>query len=99
MGLGLAAEGFAVLSYGETPTREHRGYPSHIDITLVNNEAAVSTVGWRVMDEEESGSDHHYIFFHVKQTGPPENITEKNTKTASKGARPLHPARGNRQNV
>lgn len=73
----MATEGLAVLNDGEAPTCEHGGYPSHIDITLVNNVAAAFTAGWRVLDEEESGSDHHYIFFQVEQTRPQEGTQRK----------------------
>ncbi|XP_022710702.1 uncharacterized protein LOC111273267, partial [Varroa jacobsoni] len=73
----MATEGLAVLNDGKAPTCEHNCYPSHIDITLVNNEAAAFTTGWRVLDELESGSNHHYIFFQVEQTSPPEGTQRK----------------------
>ncbi|XP_022710748.1 uncharacterized protein LOC111273316, partial [Varroa jacobsoni] len=66
----LATEGLAVLNDGKAPTCEHGGHPSYIDITMVNNEAAASTTGWKVLNKEESGSDHHYIFFQIEHTGP-----------------------------
>lgn len=61
----MAADKLVALNGSETPTCEHPGYPSAIDLTLINNTATVSTTGWRVLDEEESGSDQRYISFHV----------------------------------
>ena len=54
-----------VANVGDTPTRFHNGFGSRIDVTFATDSLARKIRGWKVLDREESGSDHRYISFSL----------------------------------
>lgn len=53
---------FVLVNQGEKPTFLRRNYGSMLDLTIVTQNMRSSVAHWEVMDEE-SLSDHNYVFF------------------------------------
>ena len=64
LGECIAARGLHVVNVGATPTRAAQGYVSVIDVTFATEALLRRISDWTVLDEE-SGSDHRYIYFQL----------------------------------
>lgn len=76
----IAAAGLIPLNAGRIPTFTRSGAASVLDVTFVSDEAARLARGWRVMQNEESMSDHSFIAFEMDQYLPrvtPQTATKR----------------------
>ncbi|KAK9729468.1 hypothetical protein QE152_g15942 [Popillia japonica] len=69
-----------VLNDGKEPTFVRGATESHIDVTLSTYRIAKQIVNWRVMDED-SLTDHKYIFFELKGESRRNLIERTNIRT------------------
>lgn len=67
----IAADNLHILNRGTAPTFLRRGQESHIDITICDEELSPSIASWKVMEEEESLSDHQYILIEIERRVDP----------------------------
>lgn len=72
----LSALDMVVINEGNRPTFERRGASSFIDITSATRGTAAKISNWEVL-EEESLSDHKYIFFEIKTAGHTHKARER----------------------
>ncbi|KAK9722571.1 Endonuclease-reverse transcriptase [Popillia japonica] len=69
-----------VLNDGKEPTFVRGATESHIDVTLSTYRIAKQIVNWRVMDED-SLTDHKYIYFELKAESRRNMIERTNIRT------------------
>lgn len=62
----VAENDFVVVNQGEKPTFVRRDYGSILDLTIVTENIRSSITQWEVLNEE-SLSDHNYVFFGIQE--------------------------------
>ncbi|KAI5735555.1 hypothetical protein M8J77_020038 [Diaphorina citri] len=84
----IASENLTILNWGGIPTFRRRDQESHLDITVCSSSLG-NRIKWKILDNEETGSDHQYIEIEIeeqrrRETRQIEVCTGWNVKTFEK---------------
>lgn len=76
----LAEMDFTVINEGKIPTFVRGNSSSYLDLTIADSKQINTIAGWKVLEEEESFSDHRYVTFKIQQETNTVNDTNKQKK-------------------
>lgn len=82
----IVTNNLVIVNHGESPPFKRRDYTSILDLTISTENLKQSITEWKVM-EDESLSDHNYIFIRIEKKRMPITMWSKtmngNAKTHS----------------